>query len=198
MIRAIDDVQRSSRLESCRYGREQPKVRQGIPGSLEEEHRQMHRGEVVGTAGGRLAGGVQREAEKDQPAHAGQRRGGLRARRHAAAEGLAAREERQTKDLTRRRDRCRPNRRLRERGTVGPEGACFPRRKLEAQRRHPPRREPVGDSREERVRHAGPCPVRQRQAGERIPRHAHECGHAVRRIDVEGELRFVVLHRRPA
>ena len=58
----------------------------------------------------RLAGGVQREAEEHQAAHAGQRRRRLRLRGHPAAERLAAGEQRQ------RRASARP---LGDRGAHG-------------------------------------------------------------------------------
>ena len=51
----------------------------------------------------RLAGRVQREAEEDQPAHARQRRRGLRLRGHPPAERLAAGEQRQSRRQPRRR-----------------------------------------------------------------------------------------------
>ena len=61
---------------------------------LQEQHRNVDVREMRGALVGRLARGVQREAEEHEPANAGDRRNRLRLRRHATAERLAAREER--------------------------------------------------------------------------------------------------------
>ena len=106
-----------------------------------------------------LPGRMQRKAEEREPAHAGERRHGLRLRGHPPAERFAAGEKRQVRQCARGRGHRGAHRRLRHLRRVGPFAPCLHIGKLIAQRRDAAFGESVRDRRHERVRS---CRLRRR------------------------------------
>src|SRR5271156_1761190 len=90
MIGGVDDVQGGAGTEFLEDGAQELEVGESVASALEEEHRDFYIGEVVGAFGVWTTRPMQREAEEDQAAHAGQKAlcGGLRG--HAAAHGFAS------------------------------------------------------------------------------------------------------------
>jgi hypothetical protein len=62
---------------------------------LQEQHRHLDVEQMLAALARRLFRRMQRKAEEGEAAHAGQRRRGLRLRRHPAAERFAAGDQRQ-------------------------------------------------------------------------------------------------------
>ena len=118
--------------------------------------------EVIAALVARPAGRVQREAEEDEAGDAGQRRLGLRLRRHPAAERLAAGEQRQARpgagspSATAARTAAWATR-----GGSGRRERALHRRELEAQRGDAALGQAVGDRGHERMVHAGAGAVRE-------------------------------------
>ena len=126
-----------------------------------------------------LAGGMQRKAEKDQPAHAGQRFDRLRLRGHAAAERLAAGDERQLRHEPRRLRDGGADGHVRELGRVGPSATLLHVGKLVAQGRDAAIGKLGRDGRHERMVHARAGAVRQHVAGARTRRDEQQAGDAL-------------------
>jgi hypothetical protein len=120
-------------------------------------------------------------------AHARQRRGRLRLRGHAAAERLAARDERQRGQKLAGGGRGGAHRRLRQPGRVGPLAALLHVGELIAQGGDAARAELVGDGGHERVRHAGARAVREQVAGARAWRREQQARDAMRLVDRDGD-----------
>ena len=117
MVGMLEQSQRGALAEAFAERSEQRNIGERIMRPLQEEHGDADLGEVCRALVGRLARRMEREAEKGEAAHAGQRALGLRLRGHAAAEGFAAGNQRQL--------RCKP-RRFGNRGADG--GVRDPRR----------------------------------------------------------------------
>jgi hypothetical protein len=64
-----------------------------IPRALEEQHKDLHIGQVLGSITGRFPSGVQREREKGQTSHTRERGSGLCLGRHAPAKGASSRNQ---------------------------------------------------------------------------------------------------------
>src|ERR1043166_4462129 len=73
---------------------QQLQLRKLVASSLQEQQRNLHIQKVLRAGIRRLAGRMKRESKKHQPAHAGQRRRGLRLRSHPATKRFATREKR--------------------------------------------------------------------------------------------------------
>jgi hypothetical protein len=110
---------------------------------------------------------MQRKAEEGEAAHARQGRRGLRLRRHTAAEGLAAGDQRKCRRKLRGYGHGGPNGRMRKFGRVGPPGALFHVRKLITQRGDAALGELPRDDLHEWVEHSGSRPMREDVAGAR-------------------------------
>src|SRR5437879_4763633 len=95
MVGALEKVERCA-IAELRDGRlEEPQLGEFVLGPLQEQHRDLYVREMLGPLDRGLAGRMEREAKKRQAAYAGQRLKGLCLRGHAAAERLAAADERQ-------------------------------------------------------------------------------------------------------
>ena len=110
---------------------------------------------------------MQRESEECEATNAGERLGRLRLRGHAAAEGLAAGEERQAVEDPRRFGNRRADCRLRDRRRVGPLRASLHVGEVVAQRGDAALGEAFGRRAHERMIHAGAGTVREHIAGPR-------------------------------
>ena len=75
-------------------GRSSRELGQRVARSLQEQHGNLHVGQMIRAVVRGAPGGMQRKTEEDQPRTPRQRRDGLRLRRHAAAERAAAGNER--------------------------------------------------------------------------------------------------------
>jgi hypothetical protein len=134
-------------------------VRELVARPLEEEHRNPDRGQMHATFVGRLSRRMQRESQKHEAAHAGQRRHRLRLRRHAAAERFAAREQRHSRQERRCRRDGGTNGGMRDLGSVHALAAAFHVREVVAQRGDAPLGEVVGKGGQERLLHPRTRPV---------------------------------------
>src|SRR5262249_40870859 len=98
---------------------------------------------------------MQRKAEEGEAAHAPQGSGGLRLRRHTAAEGLAAGDQCKCRRKLSGCGHGGPNGRMRKFGWVGPPGALLHVRKLITQRGDAALGELPRDGVHEWVEHSG-------------------------------------------
>jgi hypothetical protein len=73
VIRSLDDVQRRAVAEAATHRLEQPQLGEIVAGPLKEQHRHVDCAQVLGTGVVRPLGGMEREAEKDEPAYTGER-----------------------------------------------------------------------------------------------------------------------------
>ena len=142
---------------------------------------------MLGALVRRLAGRMQRKAEKGEPAHARQRRRGLRLRGHAAAEGFAAGNQRKRRQKTRGFSHRRAHRGLRELRRIGALAARLHIRKLIAQARDAALGKFARDRRHERMRHAGAGAVREHVTSARLRRRKQQAGDALRLADCDGD-----------
>jgi hypothetical protein len=121
---------------------------------------------------------MQRKAHQHDAAHPGKRSGGLRLRRHAPAERLAAREQRQAGPFARRVRHCGPHGGLRHGGRIRPLAAFLEVGEQEAQRRDAALRQAGRAGRHERMVHAGAGAVREHVAGLGVRRRIEQGGDA--------------------
>ena len=141
--------------------------RQVVARALQEEHRDLHLEQMLGTVLRWLAGRVQRKSEEGQSVHALERSVRLRLRGHPAAERLAAGDERHVRQQTLRRGHRGTDRCLRERRRVGPLAAALHVGKLIAQRGKAARREPARHIVQEGMIHSCAGAMRQHVASSR-------------------------------
>ena len=149
-------MQRRPRPEALDHGFEQRQLRELVVGALHEQHRDLDIGEVFGAIVGRLAGRMQRKAEKRQPVDAGERRCRLRLRGHAAAEGSAAGDQAQPGAASPGFGHRGAHGGVRDRRRVGPLAALLHIGKLIAQRRHAAFGQALGGGLHGGVGHPGP------------------------------------------
>ena len=109
---------------------------------------------------------MQRKAEEREAAHARQRRGGLRLRRHPAAERFAAGDQRQVRQALRRLGDRGADGGMGELRRIGPLAAALHVGELVAQRRDAALGEARGGSGHERMGHAGAGAMRQHVASD--------------------------------
>jgi hypothetical protein len=113
---------------------QQRQLRELVLSAVDEKHRDLDSFQVLGTRGRWFASRMQREAEKNEADHAGQRPLRLRLRRHAPAEGFAASDDRQTTaSPAGLGNRC-PDRRMRGDRTIRPQTSSLHEWKLETER----------------------------------------------------------------
>ena len=125
MIRVREQLQRRARAEPSTSDCNKPVSASSSRVPCRNSIGTSDVGQVRGALVRRLARRMQRKSEEHQAAHARQRRSRLRLRRHAAAEGLAAREQRQPGQLARGFGDGRAHGRVRERAAHP--AACDPR-----------------------------------------------------------------------
>ena len=113
---------------------------------------------------------MQGKADEDEAGHAGQRRHGLRLRRHPPAEGLAAGDQAKAGRRSSRGVDGGAHRRLCHRRRVGAARAPLHEGKLVAQAGDAARAEAGGERVHEGVVHAGACPVGEDDAGSGVGR----------------------------
>ena len=130
---------------------------------------------------------MQRKSEERQAAHAGQGGGRLRLRGHAAAERLAAGEQRKLRQQPRGFGDRGAHGGVRELGRVGPLAAFLHVGELVAQGRDAALGEFRRDRRHEGVRHAGAGAMRQHIAGARVLRRLQQAGDARGVVDGDGD-----------
>jgi hypothetical protein len=130
---------------------------------------------------------MERKAEKNKTADTGQRGGSLRLRRHAAAEGFAAGDERKCGHEPGGLPHRGSNRRMRKLGRVGPFAPLLHVRKLIAQRGDPALSEFPCNSFHEWVEHSRSRPMREDVAGARLRRGQQQSGDGVCVIDPQGQ-----------
>ena len=118
---------------------------------------------MLGPRNRRLARRMQREPEECQAADPGKRLLRLCLRGHTAAEGLAARNERQPRRGFAGRGNRRTDRRLSQLRRIRPFALSLRKRKLVPQRRDAERRELIGHGDHERVPHACSRAVRKHE-----------------------------------
>ena len=129
---------------------------------------------------------MQRKSEESEAAHLRERSFGLRLRGHAAAEGLAAGDERKLgHELCRFRHRG-AHRGLRKLRRIGAFAALLHIGELIAKRRDAALGEPVGDRGDEGMGHAGAGAVGQHIAGACAARVQQDTRDAMRLIDGDG------------
>src|SRR5580698_200210 len=93
VIGAFHQMQRLQRSQTFHHAFDQRHLGQRVTAALQEQHRKLDRGEMIGAVDRGLARRVQWKADKREPANAWQRRCRLRLRGHAAAERLSARDQ---------------------------------------------------------------------------------------------------------
>ncbi len=142
VIGAVDDDQLGRRRERANDRFEQRQIGQLVARALQEQHRHPDPRQVLGPRRGRLAGRVERKADEDDGAQAGQRLGRLGLRRHAPAHRLAAGEERQVRRAARGLGDRRAHRVLEQRGP-GRASCVRPRRTGTGSARSPRRARPA-------------------------------------------------------
>ena len=171
MVGVFDDLERRTLAERLHERLQQREVGELVACALQEQHRDLHVGQVLAALVRRLARRMQREADEDDAAHTAQRRCGLRLRGHAAAERLAAGDERHAGQSLRCRIDSRAHRRMRKLRRVGPLRAALHVRELVAQRRDAAFGQAVRDRGHERMRHAGAGAVGEHAAGACVARY---------------------------
>ena len=188
VVRLGDLHQRAAVSQRLDHRADPAELRELVLRALDEEHWHQHAPQMRGPFDRGHAGRVQRKTEEDQAGNAGQRRQRLSLRAHAAAEGLAAREEaKRSEQLGRSRD-SRANRGMGDARRIGALAAELHVRELVAQGRDPPRGKTVRRGAHEGMLHAGARAVRQHVAGERIGGRLHERRHADAAVDGNGDL----------
>src|SRR5262245_56584315 len=95
MIGILKQCQGCSRAECLTKRFERIEACERVTGSLQEQHRHLNLEQMLAALGGRAIGRVERKAEKRNAANVGERRDRLSLRCHAAAERLAAGDQRQ-------------------------------------------------------------------------------------------------------
>ena len=93
MVRILKELEGRTDTELFAERFNKLQVREIIASPLQKEHRNLHIEEVLSALLRWLPGRVKRESEKQEAAHSGQRRFGLRLGRHSAAEGFSARKK---------------------------------------------------------------------------------------------------------
>src|SRR5262249_3496831 len=93
MVRILKQLERGVGAELFAERFQELQVSEIIARALEKQQRNLHVEEVLGAFARRLTRWVQRESEKQQASHSGQRRRGLRLRGHAATKGFPTGEE---------------------------------------------------------------------------------------------------------
>jgi hypothetical protein len=144
-----------------------------------------------GTLIGRPTRRMEWKAEKNKAADAGQRGGCLRLRRHAATEGFAAGDERKCGHEPRGLRHRGSNRRMCERGRVGPFSPLLHVWKLIAQRGDAALSEFPRNNLHEWMEHSRSRSMRQDVAGARLGRDQQQTGDGVCVIDPERQ-RFYI------
>src|SRR5262249_53884916 len=145
-----------------------PKLGELVAAALQKQHRDLDREKMLATLVRRPSRRMQGKAEEGEAADARQGRCGLRLRGHAAAEGLAAGDQRKRRRKLRGCGHGSPNGRMRKFGRVGPPGALFHVRKLIAQRGDAALTKLPRDDVHEWVEHSSSRAVREDVAGARV------------------------------
>jgi hypothetical protein len=96
VIRPFEDLQRGARDRS-EERTEEVELGELVARSLKEQHRDRDLGKMRAALDGRAPGGVEREAEEDEPSYPFERLARRRQRGHAPAHRLAPGEERQVR-----------------------------------------------------------------------------------------------------
>ena len=167
---------------------QQLQVGQHVARSLQEQHRDLDVEQVPGALVRRPSRRMQREPEEGQAADARQRRSRLGLRSHAAAERLAAGNERQRRQKPGGCGNRGADRGLGDVRRIGPPGPLFHVRELIAQGGDAALREPLRHALQERMRHAGSRAVRQHETRPGIGRRQQQARNPGRRIDGYGDL----------
>jgi len=118
VIGALDRLQCRSCPKPAHKANEKLHVREGIAGSLQEQHRDVHLGQMRCTVVRRFPRGMQRKSEESQALDPRQRCFGLRLRRHTPTKGFASGNQRKGRhEFSRRSDGC-THRGVRERRPI--------------------------------------------------------------------------------
>jgi hypothetical protein len=139
---------------------------------------------------------MQREAEERETSDIRERLGSLRLRGHAAAERLAAGDQRQAGHELGGLGHRGADGRLGQRRRIGPASALLHVRKLIAHCRDAALGERVRDARHEGMRHAGAGAMRDHVAAPRLGRCLQQTGHAPIVIDIDTHGPHVASHDR--
>ena len=161
VVGVVEELQRRARAELGDQRLQQAQIRQLVARALQKEHRHVHVEEVLRALVRRLARRMQREAKEGEADHAGQRAERLRLRGHAAAEGLAAGDERQPGQTSCRFGHRRAHRGMRGGGRIGALAAALHVRELVAQGRDAALGQALCDLGHEGMRHARTGAVRE-------------------------------------
>lgn len=188
MVRFGNELERRARAEPLDEGPKEDQAREVVARSLQEKHRNLHVQEMLAALVGWTAWRMQRKAQENETADAGQGRFRLCLGGHASAEGLSSCEERETWNETPRGNQGGADGRLSEPGLIRPPRASLHVGKLVAQRGDSVLAEAGGENGEERMCHASACSMCEHEAGARLARRLQEAGDgpAIIELDLQG------------